>query len=317
MSLILRSDTVYTGTVRAKHLLTFLTTPSSKTAMLTKMLESIGADTTYVTDTTSPTIVEKLLTHVERIQGLGANLLSLEYTLKAIVFVLENSLSDSDYIAVSADFGVSADSDGIINNLYSLDGRTLVKNPFRETKLQLDNWQGGNVVRSWDETIATGDMRTETSLTASEGLIMGQCLLQNKPLFLPGLAVLNAAKTTEFSAASLRIKRDTASYIMMYMPTTSFTAAKSFTWGAPSKESLQKAGVVSLYDYGTVNNKLMHNGSVVIDKTEGFTSYNLASMPILLSVGPNSKSNGLIEIWLINSNSTPLAVALSNHLNRQ
>lgn len=319
MSLILKTDVKYTGVVAARHILEFINTPTEKTVYLKRMLSDINADSSYVTDSTSPNITTKLLAHIKRVQLLGASVLSINYTLKAIIFVIKNNLSDADYTAFSADFGAELDASSNIIKVHTLD--SLVLTPYASIPLQVKNIDGENVMCQQDGSGSKCSV-TEAAVgqSISSGLIIGQCLstvdIGSARFFeLRDSVVFNTILWLGITA----IKTSSASNVSLLLPVTGATQAggKSVVSAGGSSDYFHKKGIVAKYEYGTVNNKLFVSGSEKIANTGTDTCFDMSSYDVKSYVSSTAQQSGVIEAWVINSKNDSLANALSNHLNRQ
>lgn len=321
MSLILKTDVKYTGVVAARHILEFLNTPTEKTVYLKRMLSDINADSSYVTDATSPNITTKLLAHIKRVQLLGASVLSINYTLKAIIFVIKNNLSDADYTSFSADFGSELDASSRVIKVHTLDGSALSPIGSAPPPLQVKNIGGVNVMCQQDGSALGGVLADDTtSQSINLGLIVGQCLSTvdngSRRFFeLRDGALFN----TILWLGTTPLKTSSASNVSLLLPVTGATQAggKSVVSSGNGSDYFHKKGIVAKYEYGTVNNKLFVSGSEKIANTGTDTCFDMSSYGVQSYVSSASQQSGVIEAWVINSKNDSLANALSIHLNRQ
>ena len=318
MSLLFKTDVVYTGIAQAKHILELLITPQDKLDYMNKMLSSVKATSNYLTINNADDVVTSLLSHVRAVQSKGAKALSLPYTLKAIIFVMQHGLQNSDFIALSPDFGVSySDVTGNVLKIYSLNGGDF----YNHTEFfSVGKPDGFNVLRnrlaSPSPIVA---YNTIGGFEFTNGIILGNCVditAAGGGTFteLRDIAAFNTA-----IGAKLAINATaSSSNATISIPTTSENAvgySKQIVLG--DQNSHRAAGVVSAYHYGSVDSKIFFNGSTILANTESSGMLSLSSKkvtPVLIGRGLTSN---IIEMWFIDSNSDSIAVALSNHLNRK
>lgn len=318
MSLILKTDVKYTGVITARHILELLQEVSEKTSYIKSMLAEIGADSSYVTNATSPTITTKLLDHVKLVQKAGATVLSMQYTVKAIVFVLKNNLADDSYSCFSPDFGVSYFPNGDIDKVYGLAGNTgseLAGYPFK-----LGSTNNNNILVAASTAVA-GIVRSNKALKVSSGIIMGTCYKLDVTTsgLISLLRLLNAADTREYLAPELMaaITSSTSTIGMHIAKGGATTKGTLRSAGGNPVDFLNLAGVVGKIEYNTNLNKIYVNGAELRSDSGDETMFDLSSYSIKTHASMGANTTGFLEQWVINSKSDTLAQALSNHLNRQ
>lgn len=318
MSLILKTDVKYTGVVEARHILELLQVASEKTNYIKNMLAEIGADSSYVTNATSPTIITKLLDHVKLVQKAGATVLSMPYTVKAIIFVLKNNLADDSYSCFSPDFGVSYFPNGNIDKVYGLSGNT--GSELAGYSFKLGSIANNNILVAASTTV-DGVIRSNKPLKVSAGIIMGTCYKLNVPT--SGLwsifRLLNAADTREYLAPELlAVTNASTSTISMHISKGGATTRGTLrTVAGNPADFLHLAGVVGKLEYNTNLNKIYVNGAELLNNSGDETMFDLSTYSIKTHAGMGTNTTGLLEQWVINSKSDTLAQALSKHLNRQ
>lgn len=315
MSLILKSDVKYTGVARAKHLLEYLSSPSMKSEYIKSMLSDIGADHSYVTDTNSDALTQSLLAHLDRVSKLGASALSLNYTLKALVFIMQNGLQTDDYTAISADFGVSIDANGDVLVLHTLDASLL--NFYTFGKLKTLKFGLQNVLATADSFGAA--LYSSKTKRLGVGLITGYCV--EKTDFIGSSEPIRVKDSVKFNIdmrLTPRLSRVTNASNLAFAVQTSQSAASPFKYvESTNPDEFNKAGVVSKYEYGTANNKVFVSGEEKISNSGTDIMYDLSALAVRVGMASGSLGDGFIEGWVINSKDNSLANALSIHLNRQ
>lgn len=316
MSLVFKTDTVYTGVAQARHILELLDTPEAKLSYVSDMLDSIKSPSSYPTLLNINSVIGKLLAHVKAVQSNGAKVLSVSYTLKAIIFMLSNSLPDSKTIAISPDFGIGYNNTLTVHSIFSLGGG--VFSPWVATlkKSSVDSFNS----LSAKELGAVYAMDSTNGIVFREGLLVGQCVnitANNGALHQAELR--DHAASGSFIAARIRIARTTGnSYLSLSIPTTTTNAVgytKLATLG--DQNAHKNAGLTAVFKYGTTSSKAYFNGAEVISNTESNTMLSLSTKATLPVIQSESSTENLIEIWFVDSNSETIAKALSNHLNRQ
>lgn len=318
MSLILKTDVKYTGAVRAKHFLELLVSPEEKKAALEKMLGDINADSSYVTVSNAASITSKLLAHIIRVQKEGATLLSLNYTLKAIIFTIKHGLVASNYIASSPDFGVKLGVDGKILYVASLSG--IDTDRAVDWELGLGNYNGLNTVKKLTDAAGTGSIVTTGAIPISNGIINGSCIVSEPVHNTSATTVIRdvLGYVRAISATYQTTSNSVGSTVTLRVPTksTGEVGVESTIKGNKPSNFVNKAGVVAKFEYGTTNNKLFVNNVEEIDGTSSimadFSSYKVNFEALI-----RYEKQGIIEWWLINSKSDLIAKSLSQHLNRQ
>lgn len=317
MSLILKTDVKYTGVIAARHILELLQVTSEKTSYIKSMLADVGADSSYVTDTTSPTITTKLLDHVKLVQKAGATVLSMQYTVKAIVFVLKNNLADNSYACFSPDFGISYFPNGNIDRVYGLSGNMGSEKagyPFK-----LGNDSNNNTLMS-SSTTASGVVISQKPVDVNEGIIIASCgkLNTNRPLgAVIGLVDGNDSRITLTPKLNLA-RGGTSSNVSFNLATTAATGTGQVYSGTGyTADFFHMAGVVAKFEYGTTANKIYVNGEELVSNSGDTTMFDLSTYTVRAEADIKPITDGVVEQWVVNSKSDVLAQALSNHLNRQ
>lgn len=319
MALLFKSDVTYTGVAKAKHILELLATSQAKLDYVVSLLNSIKADTTYPTLANIDSIVSALLAHLNTVQTGGARMLSLPFTLKAIIFVIKNGLSNSSFVAVSPDFGVTYDAvNKYATKLFSLNGATF--SVYSTPRMEVDKFETLNVLRQWDESASVCTMLADTGISLSNGLITGKCINQNGEVATAAENLLlrdMAAYNTIFLTKTALVRTASAASLTFYLPTTSPTAGASKAYGGFKKNTFKGAGVVSKYEYGTNLNKVFVNGAAVVTSTDANNMFNLSAYNARVEISSGKVTDGVVETWVINSKDETIANALSVHLNRQ
>lgn len=318
MSLLFKTGITYTGIAQAKHILELLITPQDKLDYMNEMLSSVKATTNYLTINNVDDVVMSLLSHVRAVQSKGAKALSLPYTLKAIIFVKQYGLLNSDFIALSPDFGVSySEVTGVVSKVYSLNGGDFYN---YTDSFSVAKQDGFNVLRnrvaSPSPTIA---YNTPNGFEFTNGIILGNCVDITAAGGGSFTELRDIAAFNTVIGAKLSINATaSSSNATISIPTTSENAvgySKQAVLG--DQNSIRAAGIVSTYRYGTTESKVFFNGSTVVANTESSAMLSLSGkkvIPVLIGRGLNSN---IIEMWFIDSNSDSVALALSNHLNRK
>lgn len=316
MSLLFKTDTVYTGVAQARHILELLDTPEAKLSYVGDMLDAIKSPSSYPTLLNINSVVDKLLAHIKAVQSNGAKVLSVSYTLKAIIFMLSNSLPDSKTIAVSPDFGIGYNNNLTVQNIFSLGGGVFRPLVATLKKSSVDSFNS----LSAEALGATYVMSSTNGIVFSEGLLVGQCVnmaANNSPLHQAELR--DKAAGSAVMAAKIRVARTTAnSNLIFSIPTTTANAvgySKTVTLG--DQNAHKNAGLAAVFKYGTTSSKAYFNGAEVISNTESNTMLSLSTKATVPVIQSASSTENLIEIWFVDSNSETIAKALSNHLNRQ
>tara|TARA_R100000935_G_C2838861_1_gene169824 strand:- start:3686 stop:4636 length:951 start_codon:yes stop_codon:yes gene_type:complete len=316
MSLILKSDIKYTGVVAARHILEFLVTAQEKTTYLKNMLSTINADSTYVTEGTAPLITDRLLAHVKKIQKKGANVLSMEYTLKAIVFITKNSLLENNYTSCSLDFGAKLNSSGGVISFYGIGDDSFTESAAPTLTKRVI--QGENTLTANTNSLAY--VGSDSLQSLSVGLIMGTCTAQNSATTTQDRSLsanLDEAGNPALLAYHTASRTATASSLSIVIPTTTAREGAQIEVDGGGSDVNNKAGIVVKYEYGTNQNKVYRNGANILADTGSNIMFNLSSLSVRPQVQSAYIDSGMVESWLINSNDSALANALSIHLNRQ
>lgn len=316
MALLFKTNVIYTGVAEAKHILDLLITAQDKLDYAKTMLASIGVTSSYITTANIDAVVAKLIAHIRNVQSNGAQALSLPYTLKAIIFVMQNSLIDTEFTAVSPDFGVTYDSvNKYATKLFSLNGGTFL--PYGTPRLKVDKSDGFNVLRQWNESAAICSMISNTALALTNGVIQGYCIDQSALVASEGILLhSSAAYSSIFAVRTQLVRLATAASATLNVPTTATTPAL-ITVGKASNNFFRAAGVVSKHEYGTNLNKLFVNGVEEISNTGANIAFDLSALSAVIEIKSEAITNGIIEVWVINSKDNVLAKNLSEHLNRQ
>ncbi|WP_105243748.1 hypothetical protein [Psychrobacter sp. Marseille-P5312] len=316
MSLILKTDVKYTGVTKARHILEILQAASEKTSYIRSMLADVGADSSYVTDVTSPTITTKLLDHVKLVQEAGATVLSMHYTVRAIVFVLENNLADDSYACFSPDFGVSFFSNGNIDKVYGLAGST--GSELAQYPLKLGNDSNNNVLMPVKEDLG-GVVVGDKTVAIDKGIIIASCRkLDGKATPVTLISIRDANSISSILAPKIVFsKPEGSSNASIYLSDTKAVGGTGHTTGDKSPDFFHMAGVAAKFEYGTTANKLYVNGEELISDSGDTTMFDLTTYSVVTQSGTPISNGWIAEQWVINSKSDALAQALSNHLNRQ
>ena len=314
MTLILKTDVVYTGTAKAKHLLELLQTPQDKLNYINKMLADINSSSDYPSIVNVVGLVDKLLLHIKTVQNLGAQVLSINYTLKALIFIESNNLSYSDVVTVSPDFGVAYNKQtGVVDKLYGFGGVTF--NPI-VGKLKLVEEDGFN---SLTTAGAVGSSYVSSGKIFDKGYITGQCLnLKSSEATIP-VSIRDDPDHTPVIRAELKLDPKTSSVnVTINMPTVD-PRQVGYTKLVVLQDLLaaKNNGFAAIFSYNTTNSSVYHNGEAIISGTESSNMFSLASKSVLPNIGSSSLDEKLIEVWFINSSSATVAKNLSVHLNRQ
>lgn len=319
MALLFKTDVTYTGVAEAKHILELLSTAQDKLDYANIMLESIGATSSYITTANIDAVIAKLMTHIRNIQSKGAQALSLPYTLKAIIFIMQNSLIDTEFMAVSPDFGITYDSvNKYATKLYSLNGG--VFSAYSTPRMELDKFNGVNVLRQWDESVSACAMVSDAAILLSKGLIIGKCINQTaeSPLAAESLILHNMSSFNEILLVKTNLVRTTgAASATMYVPVATATTGTSKAVSGQPKDAFRLSGVVNKYEYSTNLNKLFSNGVELIANTDANLMFNASAFNARVEIQSTKVTDGVVEAWVINSKDDVLAQNLSTHLNRQ
>lgn len=314
MTLILKTDVVYTGTAKAKHLLELLQTPQDKLNYINKMLADINSSSDYPSIVNVVGLVDKLLLHIKTVQNLGAQALSINYTLKALIFIESNNLLYDDVVTVSPDFGVAYNKQtGIVDRLYGF-GDTVFNSTGANLKLVKED--GFN---SLTAAGAVGSSYVSSGKIFDKGYITGQCLnLKSSYLELP-VSIRDNPDYTPVIRAELKIEPKASSVnVTINMPTVDPRQA-GYTKLVVVQDlaAAKNNGFAAIFSYNTTNSSVYHNGTAIISGTESSNMFSLASKSVLPNIASSSLDEKLIEVWFINSSSATVAKNLSVHLNRQ
>lgn len=122
MTLIIKSDTAYTGRTPVKNIMDFLTDKDSKKAFLQNLLVDTKKGASALDGVNIESIFNKLKKHKALVEASGGVIYSLSQTLKAMLLVQKQGLSDSQYIALSPSFGVRLTQEDKIAGAYTLSG---------------------------------------------------------------------------------------------------------------------------------------------------------------------------------------------------
>lgn len=122
MTLIIKSDMAYTGRTPVKNVMDFLTDKDSKKAFLQNLLVDTKKGVSVLDGVNIESIFDKLKNHKALVEASGGVIYSLPQTLKALLLVQKQDLSDSQYIALSPSFGVRLTQEDKIAGAYTLSG---------------------------------------------------------------------------------------------------------------------------------------------------------------------------------------------------
>ncbi|MEO4108196.1 hypothetical protein [Acinetobacter pittii] len=303
MSKTYYSNKKFTGLSSFGIALDEITTDADKMDFLVRQLDSIKADTSYLTTTTAPGIFNTLKNHVTRVQTDGGKIGSIAKTIKAIVFVAKNALSN--YVAASIAFGYK-NAGSYLDKVYSLSG----------TNFDLKN-----------DSVNTADK--DLDLDTVVNLNSGFATFAAPSTFTAASYLLSMSAKTSTSTSNVQISmRDTANtsghtIIMLREDTATNTwigcSNSSFVYNeapqavpTPYTPFLGKSGRFAIGGTQVIS----YNGGIY---SKAVNTIDFSSIPLYpaFAVGRANaivKSSHMAEMWWIPNGSQALAHLLNTHL---
>lgn len=307
MTTVIKSNKAYTGNKSLPNILDFVTTAAERKSYLIDTYAKVSNDTSYITDSNADSLFTKLTTHRNRVLADGGIVPSLAMTLRAIIFAAKNSLTTSQYTALSADFGVKMNG-SIVTKVYDLAGRDHEPSAGAFTK----NTVGS--LTNVSASVISSLMHKAAKFTITSGMILGSSsddILSDAvskitaPLLLP-----NAAGTGSVLHGSVESNNGNQARFWYVLASGTQVSLNAPQVGEDYKKY---AGLVGL-SVANGSSYLYENGA---QKTQSASaSKDLSAVDIYLAAQISSTGSMLNESWVINSASQSLAVALSNHLNK-
>lgn len=306
MSIVIQSNKQYTGSKVLPNLIDSISNTADKIAYLKKLYASVQGDSSYITSANADSLFTELTTHRTRVLADGGIVLSLAQTLRAIIFAVRNSLTTANYSAVSPEFGVKL-SGSIVTKVYDLAGRDqeVLAGSFTRT---IDG--NLNVI----STATTSSLISKAaSITGGAGIIVGSSShdinSDTTSLVRSPFLAQNAAGSGQSFASIENNNGNVARLSYVYASET----AASLTYSQAGGNYLKYVGIVGI-SIGGGASTIYENGTQKAISTT--TSKDLTGLAIYPASIISSANSFLNESWVINSNSTALAKALSVHLNK-
>ncbi|WP_338558078.1 hypothetical protein [Acinetobacter sp. KS-LM10] len=305
MSTVIQSNKKYTGSKALPNIIDSLTTTAQKIEYLKKTYASVNGDSAYITSANADSIFAKLKSHRERVIADGGIVLSNAMTLRAIIFAVKNSLTASVFSAVSVEFGIKT-SGGAVLKVYDLSGRDL-----EPVDVSFGKSEDGNLI-VLKNTSGTGTgMLTKTSLTAGSGMIVGMSsndVNTDAASYVRNTVYQNTAGTG--NAFSIVENNNGNIGRLSYINVAGGFGYASFDQvGSAYKKYSGIVGLIIPTGGYIFENGLQKGVQILAPKNNA----GLAAYPAVVSNSANSFIN---ESWVIVSESRPLAVDLSIHLNK-
>lgn len=306
MSILIQSNKQYTGSKVLPNLIDGISNTADKTAYLKKLYASVQGDSSYITGANADSLFSTLKTHRERVLADGGIVLSLAQTLRAIIFTVKNSLTTANYLAVSPEFGVKL-LGTIVVKVYDLAGRDQEVLTGSFTRAINNNL---NVISA----VAQSTIQSKVaSITGGSGLIIGSSSndvnTDTTSLVRSPTISQNAAGT----GASLALIENNNGNVARLAYTLASGSAVSVTYTQGGAAYLKYAGIAGI-SIGGGATTIYENGAQ--KSTSALASKDLSGTSLYPASSIISANSFLNESWVINSNSTTLAQALSIHLNK-
>lgn len=308
MATVIQSNNLYAGTKVLPNIIDSITSTTAKTEYLKKLLATSGGDISYVNDANSDALFNALKSHRARVVADGGIILSLANTLKAIVFATQNSLSSPNYSAYAPDFGIKLSGSSIVKlyDISSRDMKVLVGLFERSTDA------GHNVIKN----LNAGTLIAESLLQGSQGLILGSSLHDgdaggSTTQTVRGMYLSDNAGATGTGVGSLETNNGGIS--RLYYKRASDGVLDNLPYDQTANYK-KYSGLVGYMSNSNTRAEIYENNALKAGSTaaqidlSGTNIFPVISMPALNSM--------FRESWLIRSTSQPLAIALSNYLNK-
>lgn len=308
MATVIQSNMQYVGTRVLPNIIDNITDTATMTEYLKKILATVGGDVSYVTDANSDAIFNTLKAHRARVIADGGRVLSIANTLKAIIFATQNSLTSSDYSAYAPDFGLKMNGSTVVK-MYDISGRDMrVLVGVFERSADL----GYNVIKN----LNSGTLIAESSINGAQGLILGSSLHDgdaggSTTQTVRGMYLSDNAGATGTGVGSLETNNGGIS--RLYYKRASDGVLDNLPYDQTANYK-KYSGLVGYMSNSNTRAEIYENNALKAGSTaaqidlSGTNIFPVISMPALNSM--------FRESWLIRSTSQPLAIALSNYLNK-
>lgn len=145
-------------------------------------------------------------------QQAGVNLLSIAYALKAVVFIIQSNLVDTNYRVLSPLFGIKIDSNSKLVSMYGIgDG-------------EIETYQAGLNLTLRDKALTVFDGNvgvksafskiTGAGLSISNGLILGRCVKHGAANNFAGLQLRSKASYNTILYAKIATGRTASASLL-------------------------------------------------------------------------------------------------------
>lgn len=308
MATVIQSNMQYVGTRVLPNIIDNITDTATMTEYLKKILATVGADVSYVTDANSDVLFNTLKAHRARVIADGGRVLSIANTLKAIIFATQNSLASSNYSAYAPDFGIKLSGSTVIK-VYDLSGRDMrVLTGVMEQTVDAKH----NVITN----LTTATLIATSSIIGAKELILGSSLHDgdaggSTTQTARGMYLSDNAGATGTGVGSLETNNGGISRLYYKRAVDSVITNLTYDQTANYKKYSGLVGYVSnsntrveIYE----NNALKSGANIAPLDLSATNIYPTISVPALNSF--------FRESWLIRSTSQALAQSLSLYLNK-
>lgn len=308
MATVIQSNNLYAGTKVLPNIIDSITSTTAKTEYLKKLLATSGGDISYVNDMNSGALFSTLKAHRARVVADGGIILSLANTLKAIVFATQNSLSSPNYSAYAPDFGLKMNGSTVVK-MYDISGRDMrVLVGIFERSADL----GCNVIKN----LNSGTLIAESSINGAQGLILGSSLHDgdaggSTTQTARGMYLSDNVGGTGTGIGSLETNNGGISRLYYKRPVDNTLTNLPYDQTANYKKY---SGLVGYMSNSNTRVEIYENG--VLKAGASAAQVDVSASNIYPVVSVPAVNSLFRESWLIRSTSQPLAIALSNYLNK-
>lgn len=317
MSTVITSNKAYTGSKVLPHITDYLTSAADKTAYLQKLYASVNGDTSYITDANSATLLTKLNNHRNRVNTDGGIVLSLAMTLRALIFATKNSLTSTQFVATSPEFGVKMLGTTVLK-VYDLNGRDQV--PFLQPMTYATD---NNLICLVAKGDAAAGLMQSLPITAGDSIISGSCTHDINPA---GAYYTVSPRLFSNVDATTGIPNGTGqSHMAITEASTAASTKITLEYSSPTQEKVlvdflatgdfKYAGTTGIVGAG-VNPQLFRSGVLAATASTHATKplSGIGMYASSVSYGTNCFIN---ESWVIMSSDVELAKRLGQHLNKR
>ena len=313
MTLIIKSNQVYTGNRKLKNIINYVVTDTQKADYVKSALSSFGV--TDFEGVSTAAIFDKFIEHQSKVNLAGGTVLSIPLTIKAIYFKDKYvGVGENSYV-MSPALGVRLAEDGTVDTIYGLDADTYKP---QSATVRVSEFNGKPAIMS---TSATSKLHNQGDMISfSNGGILGANMGELSPSgstsYISAPRLMRIESGTDVGSIGDFTYLDDARLVLNLNDTTYSATLSYYNAAVPNLDirtiSEEYNGVVVGTLSETSGSQLYLDGELKTSRPTPSTILNKNHR--IETIINNAGSGYLCESWVIDSSDLSLAEKLSTHL---